>query len=147
MSLLQSAVMGVLSKVLQTADGALSMVRRYPKHARFDLVFTGDNGDQIEGHFDADQATLKELDAQIRNNRYRKRPQVLKVSPSSLELHELASDPHGLGITHSVVDEFVPVVIEVHSTGFAHSEGTHEIQIQVSERPGLYRAYFDLRRV
>lgn len=147
MSFLQSAVMGVISKALQTADNTLAMVRRYPRHVRFDLIFTGDNGDKIEGHFDADKSTLKELDVQLRHNRYAKKPTVVKVSPSSLELHEMAHDPHGLGISHSVVDEFIPVSIEVHTTGFAHSQGTHEIQIQVSEMPGLYRGYFDLRRV
>lgn len=147
MKLLQTAVMNALTTALQVKDSAWAMVKRYPAKAEFDLLFKGDNGDEIEGHFEADRATLIDLARQMRHNRHSNKPEVVRVSPSSLELHERAHDPMGLGISHSVVDEHVPVSIEVACTGFRHTQGTHEMQIRISNLPGLYRAYFDLNAI
>lgn len=147
MKLLHTAVMNALTTALQVKDSALAMVKRYPTKAEFDLLFKGENGEEIEGHFEADRDTLNDLARQMRHNRHSSKPEVVKVSPSSLELHEIAHDPMKLGISHSVIDEHVPVSIEVMCTGFRNAKGTHEMQIRVSDLPGLYRAYFDLSAI
>lgn len=144
MKLIRYVASFAIERAVRVLDTAQSVVRRYPASARIDLTFRGENGEVIQGHLDADRHTLKEMDAQMRHNKHSRKPGVVKVSPSMLELFETANDPHKLGISHSIVDEFVPVMIEVHCTGFRTATGTHEMLVNIEGRAGQYRASFNL---